>query len=591
MPDAANLTIWTAAKHGDLESIRAFLADDPEAVHKQDPDGCIALHYAAFDGSDEVVELLLNSGSNPDARAFAGHTPLHYAAFAGHANSFRQLREAGADINALDDSLTTVLHGAAASGTSDILDDVLAEGFVPDCGNLYGELPAHRAAQRNRLEIVQRLLTLGSDQNPIDRYDMTLLHKAAVGGAVETAEWLLDNEFDALAGDLVGDTPLHSAASLGRQSIIELFLNRGISPSLRNHDEATPLHTAALTGHHGIVTLLLKNEADASATDVLGRTPLHLAAIRGHTKVVGCLLSAGESEAAPDVNGHRPIELAALYGRTNAWKRLGSLQGDSASELTPTIVKELTQKSVARGEMMAWYLGHSGWAVRTERHLFILDYAPGEPEREDASLVNGRIDPEEWGDLTVFVLVSHHHGDHFDRRILGWQHPGLRIVYGWDAPEDLAGFRFTDHEFKRIGDVVIAAIPATDAGSAFLVEADGVSFYHAGDHAAGQVPLESDFTTGIEWLADQFAPIQAAFLPAFGCGLPSPDTLRAGNAFTIEKLNSDAALPMHIGWTGHFYRQFERWILESDLSVGSGISDQPGDRFIIRNGTIEQIWI
>jgi L-ascorbate metabolism protein UlaG (beta-lactamase superfamily) len=241
--------------------------------------------------------------------------------------------------------------------------------------------------------------------------------------------------------------------------------------------------------------------------------------------------------------------------------------------------------------MLVWYLGHSGWAVRTQRHLFILDYAPGEPEQPGASLVNGRIDPAEWSDCIVFVMASHHHGDHFDRRILGWNHSDLRRVYGWDAPQDLPGFRFAEQEFKRIGDVVIAATPATDAGSAFLIEVDGVSFYHAGDHAASQLPPEPDFTEGVDWLADQFAPIQAAFLPVFGCGLARPEMLKAGNAYAIDKLHPDAALPMHIGWTGAFYRQFERWARASNLSVGLGIADQPGDRFLIRNGRIEQVWV
>lgn len=591
MPVDANLTIWSAARQGDLETLQTMLADSPDAIHQQADDGCTALHYAAFGGAEDAVALLLEAGSDPNARAFAGHTPLHYAAFAGHVDTFRRLQAAGSDRHAVDDSLTSMLHGAAASGATDIVEALLTEGVSADTANLYGELPVHRAVQRNQLAIVQRLLDLGTDPNPIDRYGMTLLHKAAIGGAVETANWLLDKGFDSMAGDIVGDSPMHSAASIGRLPMVECLLDRSPSPDVRNHDEATPLHNAALTGNADIVTLLLERGADASATDVLGRTPLHLAALRGHAGIVQNLIQVEESNASPDVNGHRPIELAALYGRTDAWETLASDRSEASAELTPATVKTMVGKSVPHGEMMVWYLGHSGWAVRTQRHLFILDYAPGEPEREDTSLVNGRIDPSEWDDITVFVMATHHHGDHFDWRILEWDHPSLRRIYGWDAPQELAGFRFADQESRRIDNVVIASIPATDAGSAFLIETDGVSFYHAGDHAAGQVPIEPEFSEGIDWLADQFAPIQAAFLPVFGCGLPSPDTLRAGNAYTIEKLNPAAALPMHIGWTSHFYRQFEQWARESNLDVGLGIADQPGDRFLIRNGTIEQVWI
>lgn len=583
-------TIWTAAREGNLETLRTLLSVSSESVRQQADDGCTALHYAAFGGSDDAVALLLESGSDPNARAFVGHTPLHYAAFAGHTDVFLRLQAAGSDCHAVDDSLTTMLHGAAASGNADVVRILLAEGLSADTANLYGELPVHRAAQRNQLAVVQQLLSLGTDPNPIDRYVMSLLHKAAIGGAVETASWLLDQGFDSSVGDLVGDTPMHSAAAIGHLTMIECLLDHGLTPDVRNHDEATPLHNAAIAGHTTIVEALLERGADASATDVLNRTPLHLAALRGHGDVAERLMQVAESAETPDAHGHRPIELAALYGRIDTWERLSSNRTEAAIELTPTAVKTLVDKPVSRGEMMIWYLGHSGWAVRTQHHLFILDYAPGEPEREDASLINGRISLSEWGDVTTIVVATHHHGDHFDRRILEWDHPRLRRVYGWDAPEELAGFRFTGQECKRIGNVVIASIPATDAGSAFLIEADGVSFYHAGDHAAGHIPVEPEFSEGIDWLSDQFAPIQAAFLPVFGCGLPSPDTLQAGNAFTIERLNPDAALPMHIGWTSHFYRGFERWAQESNPGVGLGIADQPGDRFLIRNGTIEQIW-
>ncbi len=581
---------WSAARQGDVETLKALLTSHPEAAAWQADDACTALHYAAFAGAEDAVSLLLKSGSDPNAQDATGHSPLHYAAFAGHDSVFLLLTQAGSDPAAVDDSLTTMLHAAAAGGDESIVNAVLAEGIGADTANLYGELPVHRAAQRNRLDIVKQLLALGNNAHPSDRYGMSLLHKAAIGGAVETAMWLLDQGFDATLGDRVGDAPLHSAASLGRLEMVKAFLNRGLPVDVRNHEDATPLHHATAAGHNDVVTFLLQFGANSSAVDALGRTPLHAAAIRGHADVIACLNAAQALLDLEDTGKRRAVDLAALYGRTRAWEALASRQSKAHPQLTPTDTKAIINRPIAHGELMAWYLGHSGWAVRTKGHLFVLDYAPGEPEDEESSLLNGRIDPEEWGALTVIVLTSHHHADHFDRRTLQWEHTPLRRVYGWDAPQALPGFRFTDQEFKQIGNVVIASIPATDAGSAFLIEADGVSFYHAGDHAAGQIPIEPEFSEGVEWLADQFAPIQAAFLPIFGCGLPSPETLREGNAFTIEQLKPEAVFPMHIGWTSAFYRQFGQWIRESDLNVGVGIPDQHGDRFRVRHGIIEQVW-
>jgi L-ascorbate metabolism protein UlaG (beta-lactamase superfamily) len=72
------------------------------------------------------------------------------------------------------------------------------------------------------------------------------------------------------------------------------------------------------------------------------------------------------------------------------------------------------------GEAYIWYLGHTGWAVKTKNHLLIFDYVwvPRSSDiPENPSLSDGYIDPAEIKDCSVFVFVSHSHGDHFDPAI------------------------------------------------------------------------------------------------------------------------------------------------------------------------------
>ena len=582
-------SLWTAAREGDVEFVREHLRAHPGAPAERDEDGCTPLHYAALGGSMDVVDALLAAGAEVDARADAGHTPSYYAAFGGHADVFQRLQDAGADMHAVDAVHATLLHAAAAGGSMDIVEALLADGVDPNAVNFFRELPIHRAAQADRLDVVQRLFALGEDPNPTDAHAMTLLHKAANRDAVDTTTWLLDQGLDPLTGDLAGDTPMHNAATFGRERVLTLLLDRGVNIEIRNASGGTPLHAASAGGQAAIVEQLLARGADLTAVDNVGQGPLHVAAARGHTAVIERLLSAGSSREAADADGHLPWELAALYGRTAAWEVLRR-GADAAPTSAPDDVRDLVARPVGRGEMRIWYLSHSGWAVQTSNHLFLIDYAPGALDGEEDLLLNGRVTPAEWGDANVFVLTTHAHGDHFDPRILDWRHPSLHRVYGWDAPEAWPGFRMEDREIKTVGDVVIAAIPSTDSGSAFLIEADGVSFYHAGDHAAEGVPPSADFLEGIDGLADAFAPVQAAFLPVFGCGLPRPEALRAGNAATIERLRPAAVFPMHVGWTSHFYHDFERWIRDSELPVNVGVAQHPGDRFRLRNGKLDKIW-
>jgi len=582
--------LQSAIQAQELDTCKQILDSSPLLSEACDAAQQTGLHHAAFSGAREIASLLLERGADIGARTVVGYTPLHYAAFAGQEAVFEQLLEAGADIHALDDSQTTVLHAASVGGNMDIVQQALDAGIEPGALNLYEESPLHRAAQRNQLAVIQRLIDQGADPRPIDRYDLGLLHKAAIGGAEEVAAWLLDQGHDPEAKNTPGETPLHTAAEMGRENTVRLLIERGANVNCQTLERSTPLHAAAASGQVAMVEQLLEAGAESTARDDLGRTPLHVAAIRGHADSFPALIGAGISPTLEDAAGHRPIDLAMAYGRTAAIQALRNQSKDKPVFDTRD-VRALATRTVAPGEMMVWYLGHSGWALRTTNHWIVLDYAPGAPHADEDSLVNGRIRIEELSGTPITVMVTHHHQDHFDPRILGWKDSAdIRYVFGWTDTLDLPDTRVAGRETVEIDGLRVHAIPATDAGSAFLIEVDGLRIFHAGDHTSAEIPPETAFTEGLEWLAEGNAPVDAAFLPVFGCGLPETEELRAGNRYAIETLSAKTVFPMHIGWTGYFYRRFARWAKEVGIEASLGIADQPGDRFLVRRGTIKRIW-
>jgi len=577
-----------AIQQKDVDSCRQLLAADPALATAADHALQSGLHHVAFAGSAEIAALLIDAGASVAARTVVGYSPLHYAAFAGHEDVFELLLEAGANIHAADDSRTTILHAAATGGSLRLVNRALEAGIEPGVLNLYDEAPNHRAAQRNRLPIIQHLISKGANPNPIDRYDLSLLHKAAIGGAADVTAWLVDQGHDIEARNTPGETPLHAAAEMGRENTVSLLIERGANVNCRTHEQVTPLHVAASGGHKDMIKQLLGAGANPMLVDALGRTPLHAAAIRGQADIVAELVKEGISPQQRDTYGLLAMDLAAAYGHQAVIDAL-------PTSATPTIliqsVRHLPMRSPSSPEMLMWYLGHSGWAVRTQNHWIVLDYAPGTPDSETDSLINGRLRIDELSEGPVTVLVSHHHGDHFDQRVLGWQeHADVRYVFGWSDALDLPGARISGQETLDLDGLKIHAIPATDAGSAFLIEVDGHRIYHAGDHVAACNPPEEAFTQGLEWLAETAGDVDVAFLPVFGCGLPETAALRSGNLHTLRTLNPRTVFPMHVGWTGYFYRKFARWIAEQDVQVGLGIADQPGDRFLVRNGSVEKIW-
>lgn len=101
----------------------------------------------------------------------------------------------------------------------------------------------------------------------------------------------------------------------------------------------------------------------------------------------------------------------------------------------------------------------------------------------------------------IFIFVSHHHKDHFSRRIFLWQQrfPGIQYIISKDVRKAVnymlkedstyAGFKPAKESVHILspGDsfkdslINIKAYPSTDIGNSYVVECDGMRFFHAGD--------------------------------------------------------------------------------------------------------------
>lgn len=73
-----------AAITGDADQIESILAENPALVNCQGTDGRTPLHYAAANGQDSVVEILLENGSDPSIQDEEGSTPQSAALQAGN---------------------------------------------------------------------------------------------------------------------------------------------------------------------------------------------------------------------------------------------------------------------------------------------------------------------------------------------------------------------------------------------------------------------------------------------------------------------------------------------------------------------------
>jgi len=95
---------YKAVKDGNLAQVQSLLKEQPDLVHARDDSKSTPLHYAAWKGEAEIIEVLLDAGADIQAHNENDHwgtTPLHAAAHGNRKQATEVLIRRGADVNAV----------------------------------------------------------------------------------------------------------------------------------------------------------------------------------------------------------------------------------------------------------------------------------------------------------------------------------------------------------------------------------------------------------------------------------------------------------------------------------------------------------
>lgn len=126
-----------------------------ESVLEEDSES--AIHYAAYSGSKEAVQILLRCGVDINARSSQGATPLHKALEGGHEDIAETLLDAGAHANLSLLYSRTLLHFAAALGQERVTAYLIRRGADPSIRDVFGNYPFEVALQYNHESIAEML--------------------------------------------------------------------------------------------------------------------------------------------------------------------------------------------------------------------------------------------------------------------------------------------------------------------------------------------------------------------------------------------------------------------------------------------------
>ena len=329
--------IESIAQVQEHEDVARLLVSSGANTNLRASSGLTALHYAAENGSSNIVELLINHGADTTIADNYGLTPLHRAARNGHENIAKFLLAHNADVDALTLNGWTALHVTASEGHTSTVALLVNAGSNLDAIDHEGNTALCRAAgdlvDKNRsLKIVELLLSHSASPNIGNKHGLTALHVAARDGHEELVELLLKYNANVHAREEEAWTALHQAATKGHESTAQLLLAHNADANAQTSYGWTALHLAAHGDHANMVLLLVDAGSDLSAIDFLGHTALHRAALGGHDKAVRALLNLGASHNSLNFHGNSALSNAACSPKPEVCELLLPTSSDINSQ-------------------------------------------------------------------------------------------------------------------------------------------------------------------------------------------------------------------------------------------------------------------
>jgi ankyrin repeat protein len=209
--------LFQAIMRGDLDAVRALVAEDTSLANATTPSGVSAVLFAMYYNEPHIIRFLLEHGAQVDIFA---------ATAIGITGRVKAL---------------LVTNPELANGTA-------VDGFSP----------LGLAAFFGRTEIVELLLKSGAEVNRPSANPQRVmpLHSAVAGQHFKVAQILIAHGADVNASQAEDFTPLQAAAANGQAEMVRLLLDHGADPSARTKDGRSALDMAQALGHAEVVEIL-----------------------------------------------------------------------------------------------------------------------------------------------------------------------------------------------------------------------------------------------------------------------------------------------------------------------------------------------
>ncbi|EAY09003.1 hypothetical protein TVAG_073690 [Trichomonas vaginalis G3] len=148
---------------GKVEIIKDLLSKNPGLINERNDYGDYPIHKAVWNDHPDVVKVLLDYKSDPNAMDNNKSTPLIKACARTSYSCAKMLLDAGADPDHISKLGSSALLIAVSKGATKIVKELLDHNANPDVMGKYQDTALHIAAQHGFTDIAQLLVDAGAN--------------------------------------------------------------------------------------------------------------------------------------------------------------------------------------------------------------------------------------------------------------------------------------------------------------------------------------------------------------------------------------------------------------------------------------------
>ncbi|KAK3551657.1 hypothetical protein QTP70_020862 [Hemibagrus guttatus] len=233
------------------------LSHEVDLATRQDEDGDTALHIAVAQEKEAVIfwliHILYQAHIGLDLYNNLRQTPLHLAVITHQPNVVQALLQGGSDPGALDRNGQTALHLCCEHQQDACLRVILSHfSRLPYCPttclnsrNFEGLTPLHLAVRDGNRKMAKMLLDSGADVNAVDiKSGRSPLIHAVEKSCMEMINFLVESGCNVNSQSYSGNTALHIACGRGEVEAVRVLLKNGADSSLKNYHNDTAIMLA-----------------------------------------------------------------------------------------------------------------------------------------------------------------------------------------------------------------------------------------------------------------------------------------------------------------------------------------------------------